>query len=365
MNKFKFYFIVITATVLFFSCTKNNNEVTIEPAVAYSVQYPIDIAIIKDYLTTHYFEVVNKSGFLEDQDVTIKKIDQGQASILSYLNATTYPKLLMRPVKLHGIEYELYYLMLRPGIGSSPCNVDGVLAAYRGTYLSSSVATATVPAELTATLFEELKYPQIALSLYTVITGWSEIFPQFKSGTSSLNGNGTVTHKDFGAGVLFIPSGLAYYRSGSTGIPAYSPLVFSFKLYNIERLDQDNDGLFSFQEDKNNDGYVYDFKNTVAHPTPPATNIDDTDNDLAPDFLDVDDDGDNYTTRLEITKPVDTNSGLSLYFPFNPIVDDPMTPVVETETKGIPSYDKVTKTFDYTTPGRTRIHLDNTYPIKP
>jgi hypothetical protein len=29
----------------------------------------------------------------------------------------------------------MYYLVLRPGTGESPSNVDGVLAAYAGTYL--------------------------------------------------------------------------------------------------------------------------------------------------------------------------------------------------------------------------------------
>jgi hypothetical protein len=357
MNKFKFYFIVITASVLFFSCSKKDDDVTIEPPVDFAVQYPIDIAMIEDYLKNNYITIVNHPGFVDDQDVTIAKIDNGQPSIMSYLNATTYPKLLIRPVKLHNVEYKLYYLVLRPGVGISPCSVDGVLASYKGTYLSRSAATATPPSELTATFFEELKYPQTAMSLYEVITGWSEIFPQFKTGTSTIKGDGTVTHNDFGAGVMFIPSGLAYYNAGKGGIPAYSPLVFSFKLYNIERLDQDNDGVFSYLEDLNNDGYVYDFRNTVAYPTPPTTNLDNTDTDAVPDFLDVDDDGDNYTTRLEITKPEGTNSGLSLYFPFDPIVDDPLTTAIETETKGIPEY-SAAGTPDYTTPTRKRIHVD-------
>ncbi|TRX21883.1 FKBP-type peptidylprolyl isomerase [Flavobacterium franklandianum] len=366
MNKFKFYFFLLIASVSLFSCSKDDSSTTIEPPRDYKVQYTTDIALIEDYLKINYITVVNHPGFVDDQDITITKIPTGgiQPSIYSYLNANTYPKLLIRPVKLHDIEYKLYYLVLRPGVGISPCNVDGVLTSYRGTYLSLSAATATPPSELTATFFEESKYPQTPLSLYEVITGWSEIFPQFKTGTFKTNTDGTVTHNDFGAGVMFIPSGLAYFNSGSS-IPAYSPLVFSFKLYNIERLDQDSDGVFSFQEDHNNDGYVYDFRNTIAYPTTPTTNLDDTDKDGFPDFLDVDDDGDNYTTRLEITKPAGTNSGLSLYFPFDPIVDDPMTTAIETETKGIPSYDKVAKTFDYTTPGRLRIHLDNTYSVKP
>ena len=381
MNKFKFYFIVITASVLFFSCSKKDDEVTIEPPVDFAVQYPIDIAIIEDYLKTNYIDIVNHPGFVDDQDVVIKKLVPGEVSIMSYLNADTYPKLLVRNIKMHNVKdgYNIYYLVLRPGVGISPCNVDGVLASYRGTYLSRSTATATSPSELTATFFEESKYPQAPLSLYEVITGWSEIFPQFKSGTSKINNDGTVTHSDFGSGVMFIPSGLAYYNIGKSSIPAYSPLVFSFKLYNVERLDQDNDGVFSFQEDKNNDGYLYDFRNTIAYPTTPASNLDDTDTDGVPDFIDVDDDGDNYTTKLEITKPtgkvgvvvengVAVNYGPSNYYPFDgfTIVDDPSTPFDESlnsEPRGIPAY-SAAGTPDYSTPTRTRIHIDNTYPIK-
>lgn len=360
MNKFKLYFIVLITTLSLISCKDDDNDITIEPPRDYATQYATDIANIEEYLKTNYITVVNNPGAYNDQDVTITKIDKGQPSIFSYLDSPTYPKLLVRPVKMHNVDYKLYYLVLRPGIGTSPCNADGVLSSYRGTYLSRSAATATPPSELTATLFEEVKFPQVILSLYSVVTGWSEIFPQFKTGTSKINPDGTVTYNDFGSGVVFIPSGLGYYNSGSATIPAYSPLVFSIKLYNIDRLDQDNDGVFSYQEDLNKDGYVYDFRNPNQYPTPPADNIryaDDTDKDGIPDFIDVDDDGDNYTTRLEITKPEGTNSGLSKYFPFDPIVDDPLTTAIETETKGIPEY-SAAGTPDYTTPTRKRIHVD-------
>jgi hypothetical protein len=357
MNKFKFYFILLITTVSLFSCSKNDSA-KVEPPREYSVQYATDITDIEDYLKTNYFTVVNHPGFVDDQDVTITKIDAAQPSIMSYLNAATYPKLLSKDVNLHNIVYKLYYLVLRPGVGESPCNVDGVLTSYRGTYLERSAATDTPPSALSATLFEEVKYPQQMLSLYTVIKGWSETFPLFKSGTSNVNADGTVTHNDFGAGVMFIPSGLAYYNTGSSTIPAYSPLVFSFKLYDIQRLDQDADGIPSYQEDINKDGFVYDYRNTVqSSPADTILYADDTDKDGIPDFLDVDDDGDNYTTKLEITKPAGTNSGLSLYFPYDPIIDNPLTTVDETETKGVPEY-SAAGTPDYTSPNRKRIYLD-------
>ena len=51
-------------------------------------------------------------------------------------------------------------------------------------------------------------------------------------------------------------SGLAYFASGSGTIPSYTPLVFSFKLYEIQRQDQDADGIPSYLEDLNGDGVI-------------------------------------------------------------------------------------------------------------
>lgn len=316
MNKVTFYFILSITTLLLSSCSKNDTNTDIVPPVAYSVQYPIDIEMIETYLKTNYITVTNAPGQTTDQDVVITKITDAntQPSIYSYLNAPTYPKLLIRPVSIHNVVYDLYYLVLRPGTGESPCNVDGVLASYRGDYLYRTASTATPASELTATKFEESVYPQTYFSLFTTITGWSEIFPQFKSGTHSANSDGTITYSDFGAGVMFIPSGLAYYNSSSGAIPAYSPLVFSFKLYDIQRLDQDADGIPSYLEDKNGDGYVRSYVNTISYPTTPLDEIryeDDTDKDGIPDFLDVDDDGDNYSTKLEIK-----NAATGLPYPF-------------------------------------------------
>lgn len=370
MNKFRIYFIVLITGVTLFSCTKDKSTTPIEPPRAFADQYKTDISDIETYLKENYFTVIDKPGFVDDQDVTISTVDTGRGTIWSYLNAATYPKLLCRTVNLHGIEggYKLYYLMLRPGVGVSPCNLDGVLAAYSGSYLSKSAATGTVKSEVTATFFENSVFPDKNLSLNSVIRGWSEIFPQFKMGTSAANEDGTTSHYNFGAGVMFIPSAFAYYNSGSSAIPAYSPLVFSFKLYEVQRLDQDDDGIPSFLEDLNNDGYIYYYGNTTQYPTLPTVEdglyADDTDRDGIPNALDIDDDGDNYTTRIETQyiNPEDPKKVVR-YYPFNGALDDnPITPFVD-ERQGIPSYDALSKTFDYTSPNRTRIHLDDKYPV--
>jgi len=83
---------------------------------------------------------------------------------------------------------------------------------------------------------------------------------------------------------MFLPSGLGYYAAGSFEIPAYSPLVFTFKLYDVKHIDHDEDGILSNDEDINHDGIFND----------------DTDGDGTYNIYDKDDDGDGKLTKNEI-----------------------------------------------------------------
>lgn len=403
MNKFKYFFILLVAGSSLISCNKNDDDdKETEPIRDFAVQYATDKATIEGYLNTHYIVITESAGNMEDMDVVIDSIEDTatQVPIMSYkanVGTATFPQLRSKSVDLHGITYELYYLVLREGTGESPMNTDGVLASYSGSYLSDVAKTDKNPAYITTTFFEQLKYPQSAFDLTGVVRGWAETFPEFKTGNSTVNNdNGTMIYTDFGAGVMFLPSGLGYY-TGSNSIPAYRPLVFSFKLYQIQRLDHDADGVLDMYEDINGDGYVRDFSNTTAYPNKPV-NPDDTDGDGVPDFIDVDDDGDSYTTKLEITKPagkvgevieegIKVYYGPSKYFPFEKfdVEDDPATLNINeknlnSEPKGIPrkptgELTDVNKPEsatnprkfvpeDYTESIRLRIHLDKTYPYQ-
>jgi hypothetical protein len=296
MNKFKCYFILLITTVSFFSCTKNS--VPVVPPREFSAQYATDVADIEEYLKTNFITVIDHPGFVDDQDITISKITAGETSIWDQ----KVFELKSREVSLHDITYKIYYLVLRQGVGNSPSNVDGVLAAYKGNYLQR--VTLGTDIGVFATDFEKVQYPQQFLSLLSTISGWGEIFPQFKTGTNTSNDDGTINHSDFGAGVMFLPSGLGYFNTGSGVIPAYAPLVFSFKLFEVQRLDQDGDGILSYLEDLNGDNYIKTLATGVVNP-------DDTDGDGILDFLDKDDDGDNYSTALEIK-----NSATGIAYPF-------------------------------------------------
>lgn len=287
MNKFRLYFILFCSLLTLFSCNKSDS-VTGVPIRDFDVQYADDIAIIEDYLNTHYISV--SAG----QDVTISKIAAGEASIMSYLIdynvvSDVYPQLKKKPVVINDKTYFVYFLKLRADnpTGISPSKADEVFTAYDGRYLqykTESVDGVDVTT-LQATQFQYVPFPSAFFRLDTSIRGWREVMPLFKSG-SFVNVPGEPERYDnFGAGVIFIPSGLAYFSQPQPNIPAYAPLVFSFKLYDVKYGDQDQDGVLSNDEDLNGDG---DFTN------------DDTDGDGIQNLYDTDDDGDSYLTKNEI-----------------------------------------------------------------
>ncbi len=290
MNKFKLYFSLFCSVFILFSCNKADS-LTVVPVRAFDVQYADDIAIIEDYLDTHYIEIE------ENQDVSISKITNptDQRSMMSYLNSETYPKLLVKEVVANDITYKIYYFKLREDYetGIAPSQADSVLTSYNGTFLSYKTETVNevTTKTLLATQFEYTPFPSLFLRLDLAVRGWREIMPLFKSGQKIDVSGEPTSYTDFGAGVIFIPSGLGYFNvpqaspTSIVTIPSYSCLVFSFKLYDVKYTDQDQDGILSNDEDLNGDG---DFTN------------DDTDGDGVQNLYDVDDDGDSYLTRNEI-----------------------------------------------------------------
>jgi hypothetical protein len=393
MNKFKYYFILLLAGISLVSCNKSDDdEVVTVPLRDYAVQYKADNDSIEKYLKTNYIKDVTA-----DFDITFEKIPAGgtQTSIWDQKLYT----LAYRDVYSDGITYKVYYLTLRQGLGESPTNTDKIVVSYKGSLLNNTVFDSSYGSPVTFNLFPYANEN-------TVIQGWSEMFPKFKTGTSTTDpSSGVITYSDYGAGVMFLPSGLAYYGGGSGAIAAYTPIMFSFKLYNLQRMDNEytisastggrvflGDGVPDYLEDVNGDGYLYDFRDKTKYPSPPADLIDDTDGDGIADFVDFDDDGDGFTTRFELTKPTGQVGmgtldgqpyyfGVNLYYPWDALVDNPATPNVdETEPRGIPRRPtgalanpaqpesatnvKAYLPEDYTANPRLRIHLDKTYPIK-
>jgi len=351
-NFFKKILLVITC-ILLISCNRNEGS-SAEPLRDYTEQYNTDITKIEKFLQTHYVEIVNHPGFSDDQDVTFIEIPDGGTQTPIW----DMPNLVKDfTVDQNDITYKVYYLKQTEGVGEAPCNVDDVLSAYKGQYLFTINETELVDGvetqveKLKFNTFESTPNPQSFLSLITAIKGWGEVFPNFKTGTYTSNTDGSVSYNGFGAGIMFLPSALGYYGSSISSIPAYSPLIFNFKLYEIKRNDQDGDGIDSYLEDINNDGYVRVLAEGVVNP-------DNSDDDEIPDFLDVDDDGDQVSTKEETAYINPSDPELKKrYYPYNgALIDDPLTLYVD-ETKGIPSCGS---SPDYTSSLRLRKHLDPT-----
>ncbi len=298
MNKFRIFLMVSIVGLLAFSCgDKKTDDLPQELLRTFPAQYATDKANIETYLKTHYIQsVVDHPGFNDDQDVVIMPIGSTNTTAVSIFND---PRLSYKDVEEHLITYRVYYVTLREGnANEKPSRVDAVLPSYRGSYLAAGSDNSVSDTE-----FQYLQFAQTYLPLPNTIRGWVDVFPNFGTGTVDASPSpNPANYTDFGAGIMFIPSGLAYYNSPAvgSGIPKYAPLMFTFKLYALQRLDQDGDGIPSFREDINANGIFTD---------------DDTDGDGVLDYLDTDDDGDGYLTKEEL-KYIDALSGETKYYTF-------------------------------------------------
>lgn len=249
-------------------CPQDDGPTPIELR-SYSEVYAEDIAEIETFMSDNFMTVD------ADYNVTFTKITASTPGT----PINMHPNLAFKTVSKNGVDHKLYFIKLRQGLGNSdanpdndnPTRLDSIYSSYKGH-------------KTDLTNFDEASSP-IWFQLEQVIEGWREIFPEFKTGSSVTdNSTGVTTYSDFGAGVMFVPSGLAYFNQSQVGIPSYTPLIFNFKLMKLRYKDHDGDKIFS--------------KFEFGGPTS-GTALD-TDGDGKPDYADFDDDNDGKLTKEEI-----------------------------------------------------------------
>ncbi|WP_025741484.1 FKBP-type peptidyl-prolyl cis-trans isomerase [Aquimarina pacifica] len=154
--------------------------------------------------------------------------------------------------------------------------------------------------DLTRRVFDNAVTP-VWFDQVSVITGWREALVEVTGASDFVeNEDGTVSYNmDFGNIIIFMPSGLGYFGSAQTGIPAYAPLIFQIQLYGVNEADHDNDGVPSYLEDIDGDRIVLDFESDEDE----DDTYDDTDEDGFPNYIDTDDDGDGVLTIDEDLEP--------------------------------------------------------------
>ncbi|ALM21948.1 peptidylprolyl isomerase [Nonlabens sp. MIC269] len=256
-----------------FACNNDDDDAGIQIRDRDEVDLE-DQAALLDYLQTHYY---NEDDFVasptNDVDIILREIDDPttQTPLINQVETRT--------IEREGVNYTYYLLKLREGNLSDPqiTYADSALVSYEGRLLDN-------------TLFDAAQNP-IWFDLPRSIEGFARAAQEFKGSQSvTANPDGTITFDGSGIGAVFMPSGIAYFNSSPTGIPAYSPLLFTFKVHAVKINDHDNDGILSRYEDPNNDELI-------------TTTNDDTDSDRIANFEDRDDDGDGVGTIFENADP--------------------------------------------------------------
>ena len=295
------------------SCKKDDEGGPVSvPIRDRAVQYEADLDSIEEFLSTHFYNYEEFEANPNTMDLqivfdTIAGANSDKTPLLSQVISKTVSD------GTSDVEYKLYYLKVREGLGEQVHFTDSTYMAYKGTLIND-------------TSFDSAPNPTW-LTLLTTVQGFRDVMYEFKGATSfTENPDGTFTYSDYGIGAMFIPSGIGYYAQPPFGIPLYSPLIFRFDVFDVNEIDHDFDHVPSYLEDLNGDN-TFTFED------------DDTDGDDFANFVDVDDDGDGTLTRDEDLEPdpdpnVDSNGDGILD---NDIGDgDPTND--DTDGDGVPNY---------------------------
>lgn len=279
MNLRKFTICALFLLALVSSCKKDEDDGYLFVEADRTEQQVIDGDSLIGYLQTHYYNsgTFTTPGNYRAADIVIEELPKDtNGNYLPMPNPTTNT-LLFDAVETFttsylDVEYVYYVLSLNEGGGDRPHFCDNIRLNYSGFQQSGAV-------------FDSAVNP-VTFDLLNVIQGWRLVMPKFRAaeGDPVIEPDGTITYNNYGTGVMFLPSGLAYFGTPPLGLPTYANLIFKFELYQTEINDHDNDLVPSYKEDLNGDGNLYN---------------DDTDGDGIPNFLDADDDGDRVLTKHE------------------------------------------------------------------
>lgn len=292
-KKVSLYLFCLTMAIV--SCKKDDDDnITVEIRDR-GEQQLADLDSINKYLDTHYYNSEELAGFGTDvsiSDINITKLTENQSEVPVGHKLLRTAVGAPRIITYENQVYEYYVLNINQGGGDSPTFADDIRVNYEGTTLDNRVFDSTV----NPTDFD--------LITDIAVEGWRRVLPEFNTAEGfQENGDGTVSYFNKGVGIMFLPSGLAYFSNATANFSSYSPLIFKFELLQMSENDHDGDGIPSYLEDLNGDGQF-----TVGINDP---NDDDTDDDRNADFFDTDDDGDGILTKDEIVKTTITKPTLA------------------------------------------------------
>ncbi|UNY97436.1 hypothetical protein MQE36_10065 [Zhouia spongiae] len=284
--------VLLILSAIIFSCNKDDDGGTdVELRDPQEVADENDAAIVA-FLETHFYnyeEFANPpAGF--DYKVKIDTIAGENADKTPMMEMTE--KLKIKIVE-HApdpdeaaVAHKLYTLIVRKGaaVEETLTVADSALVRYDGKLLNGS-------------RFDSRDVPTWQ-SLPNLVRGYYSGAVELKKGSGfTENGDGTITfNNDYGIGLVIMPSGLAYFGSARAAIPAYSPIMFQIDMLGMRlAVDHDGDGIPSSLEDLNENEYLYDDNTDLEWELKNGY----TRLSASPNFMDPDDDGDGTLTKNE------------------------------------------------------------------
>ena len=197
---------------------------------------------IQAYLKSHYCEL-NSDG-----NIVLGAV--GSTGKTSIWDRADLKRKELRVLDQHNnyITNTMYYVILREGNGQQATVADRSFVLYKAESLDGKVYD-------DGNLFVSRNWMDLLgteASVYRggTVMGFREAVAMLKASASAITeqSNGKlVAPTDGGVGVFFMPSGITYY-TGTSNIPAYTPLIFEINLLKTERYDHDGDGIPSINE---------------------------------------------------------------------------------------------------------------------
>ena len=292
-------FTLLFAALFIVSCSNNNNddEFTTVPVEALGTINEQNEAEIIAFLQSHFYN--NESSILpieEAPDKTPSLWDDPRLGVKQVyvrpfefnLDTTDYSAAEIES----GIAHNLYYLMVQEGAGNTVTTADSVYVQYSGRTLD-------------LTLFDQVRQGGLWFDLSRIqapqqgFRGFAEGAALLKTATQiAENADGTFSASDAGRGFFFFGSGLGAYQNAQATIPAYGAMFFEITVLSRKITDHDGDGIPSYLEDLNKNGFLFDDNTDAAYET--ANNLA-----VLPNYFDNDDDGDGTPTACEISLGLD------------------------------------------------------------
>ncbi|MEL4307299.1 hypothetical protein [Joostella sp. CR20] len=233
------------------------------------------------YLQTHFYNYEDFQNPPADFDYrivfdTIAGSNADKTPLIQQVTDTT--------IEVQDVSQKMYYLVARGDVHNSslkPKLGNQVVIKYEASDLGEA------PSDISNT---EYVVSNISTNL---IEGFKLFTTKLPIGTGYVeNEDGTLTwNQDYGIGVAFMTSGLAYYGSAN-----YSPFVFKMDMLQFNDLDEDIVYISSSQTASSPDGIPSHLEDVDGDGDP---RNDDTDEDGIPNYLDADDDGDGVLTLYE------------------------------------------------------------------